>query len=560
MYYDYTPDEKERVEVAALFGINVHPVGYADLGAVIFFSVVLGIGLFANIYIWCNRHYAPLKAKNIPLMTGIYLHSVFFLLGDMTLCGLVHVRGPFFGNCILMLVWFRSMLGNFSLGALLTIRSYKFYRVFCKNKPVYGYMRAVPYILYFVIIGIVGFISTVVPRKMTMVHMDSVEFCIVNQHLVTTYSVMLWGMWAVYMVMMWLLRNVRSSFNEFKEMAISLIALVICTISNQALLYSVPLLPTVLHWRILLVAIDQFTANYIWWLIMLKPMYNCVFHHDTYLAYWKQKMTADGLRAQYGMGVADTELSVNSATFVARGQIATDKTDKTDPSFTESTRLAINQLAALSDSHNGDPDAPGSRWDSTNQGDATVQGENYFFRRSISFTQDYSRRKSEPYISTGQLVSEVGDTSDQKERRSRYRMLTQCVLSYHDGDSRISANTDKNNLSQNSLGVAGLRKESLDRSQGNKPGDCGIPTIVPTNTAPTLHLDLQPEAQSELRTTSSPSGLLPMLGRTDARLSNASNGNHEQSHGWPHHHQQHSDTDLSLLSSGDGYSGARQLL
>ncbi|KAJ2884462.1 hypothetical protein FB639_001955, partial [Coemansia asiatica] len=369
-------------------------------------------------------------------MTGIFLHSVFFLLGDLTLCGLVHVRGPFFGNCILMLVWFRSMLGNFSLGALLTIRSYKFYRVFCKNKPVYGYMRILPYVLYIVLIFFVGLISTLVPRRMTMLYLESIEFCAVNQDLVTTYSVMLWGMWGVYMVMMWLLRNVRSSFNEFKEMAISLGVLVICTISNQALLYSVPLLPTVLHWRILLVAMDQFTANYIWWLIMLKPLYHCIFNHESYLSYWKQKMTNDGLRAQYGMGATDTEISINSATLVGRAQTSHSKNDKSDPSFTESTRIAISQLAALSESHNDNADSLDPRWKGPAKKTMLDESENFHFRRSISFSQDFSRRKSEPYVSAEK-------TNGQSERRSRYRMLTQCVLSYHDGDSRASLGTDK---------------------------------------------------------------------------------------------------------------------
>ncbi|KAJ2635626.1 hypothetical protein GGF40_003488 [Coemansia sp. RSA 1286] len=551
MYYDYTPDEKERVEIAELFGIELDPIGYVDLAAVIFFSVILGIGFLANVYIWFNRDYAPLKAKNIPLMTGIFLHSVFFLLGDFTLCGLVHVRGPFFGNCILMLVWFRSMLGNFSLGALLTIRSYKFYRVFCKNKPVYGYMRIVPYVLYIVLIVFVGLISTLVPRQMTMLHLESIEFCAVNQNLVTTYSVMLWGMWGVYMVMMWLLRNVRSSFNEFKEMAISLAALVICTISNQALLYSVPLLPTILHWRLLLVAIDQFTANYIWWLIMLKPLYHCIFNHDSYLAYWKQKMTNDGLRAQYGMGGADTELSINSATLVGRAQTAHSKNDKSDPSFTESTRLAISRLAALSESHDGNAESLDPRWGGPAKNTRPDESENYHFRRSISFSQDFLRRKSEPFVSTG-------NNNGQNERRSRYRMLTQCVLSYHDGDNRTSSNADRSSGLQNSLGVAGLQSEALDSSQDNNTQHCSESDIV-VAALPRLQTDLGLDLQLEPKKASPPpSTLLSILQRPDARLSNVGNNDQGDVPRWQH--QQHSDTDLSMLSTGDGYSGNRQLL
>ncbi|KAJ1944689.1 hypothetical protein GGF37_002072 [Kickxella alabastrina] len=216
MYYDMTSDEKKCIELAAFSGLSVDPAGYVDFAVVLFYIAILLIGLIANIYIWFNRHYTPLKAKNISLMTRIYLHCIFFFLGDVTLCGLVHVRSSVFGNCILILVWFRSMLGNFSLGALFTIRSYKFYCVFCRNKPMQGYRRTLPYLVYILIISIVGTISTLVPRRMTMVFLDSIEFCSANENLVTTYCTMLWAVWVAYTAMMWLLRNVRSSFNEVK--------------------------------------------------------------------------------------------------------------------------------------------------------------------------------------------------------------------------------------------------------------------------------------------------------------------------------------------------------
>ncbi|KAJ1892344.1 hypothetical protein LPJ66_006399 [Kickxella alabastrina] len=357
MYYDMTSDEKKRIELAAFSGLSVDPLGYVDFAVVLFYITTLLIGLIANIYIWFNRHYAPLKAKNIPLMTGIYFHCIFFFLGDVTLCGLVHVRGPVFGNCILMLVWFRSMLGNFSLGALLTIRSYKFYCVFCRNKPMQGYRRTLPYLVYILIIAIVGIISTLVPRRMTMVFLDSIEFCSVNENLVTTYCTMLWAVWVAYTAMMWLLRNVRSSFNEFKEMAVSLSLLILCTVSNQALLYMVPHLPASLYWRVVLVTIDQLTANYMWWLVMFKPLYNCLFYRNTYLEEWQQKMTDDGF-----------------------------------------------QLVVLTESHHGHIDEPDFVWVSSGQNGMIT--DDCKSRRSVSIMPDYARRKSEPYISAPNIIED----------------------------------------------------------------------------------------------------------------------------------------------------------
>ncbi|KAJ2746033.1 hypothetical protein GGI20_001660 [Coemansia sp. BCRC 34301] len=508
MYYDFTPAEAARVQLAAFFGIKVDPVGYVDLAAVVVYSLVLFVGLCANIYVWCNRHYAPLKAKNIPLMTGIYLHSVFFFLGDLTLCGMVHVRGPFFGNCTLMLIWLRSMMGNFSLGSLLTIRSYKLYRVFCMNKPMHGYNRAMPYVLYIALILVAGTISTIIPKHLTVDYIEGVEFCIDNPNLVTSYCSVLWFMWCIYFMMMWLLRNVRSSFNEFREMAISLGLLVFCTIFNQAVLYCVPRLPTSLSWRLALLSVDQITANYIWWLIMLKPIYKCVFHHDKYLAQWKQKMTADGLRAQYGMGMGETEMSTHSNTLVNSHQdTVSSKAAESNPSYTESTRLAINRLAALSESCQGRIAATAAGWEASESGD-TVSGEDYFYRHSISFAQKFERRKSEPFVSAGATSTPETRGANLHERGSKYRMLTQRVLSHHDAVEMVEE-------------TGGISDSVLV--------DFGLPDTRAQDTI-SLQESTSPECAQQ---------------KPPARSS--------EIHRW-----QRSDTDLSLLSSG--CSGGRRLL
>ncbi|KAJ2350874.1 hypothetical protein GGF43_004196 [Coemansia sp. RSA 2618] len=456
---------------------------------------------------WVHRHYAPLKAKNIPLMTGIYLHSVFFFLGDLTLCGLVHVRGPFFANCTLVLIWFRSMFGNFALGSLLAIRSYKLYRVFCKNKPMHGYRRCIPYLMFLAFILIVGMVSTFVPNGMAVEYIEGIEFCIVNQHLVTTYCTILWCVWTVYMVMVWLLRNIRSSFNEFREMAISLLLLVGCTVFNQVLLYTVPRLPTSLRWRLSLVTVDQVTANYIWWLIMFKPLFNCLFRHDKYLNEWKEKMTFDGLRAQYGVGITDTELSSNSNTLVYT-QAKPDKPIGSDPSYTESTRMAINQLSAYPgvNQHRLSSRA-GAEWHGSEQASTGFPAELEAFRHTSSQMQRFERRRSEPFTSAGGAEDGIY-ASHAHDRRSRQRMLEQRVMSHCD---------------------------SVQPLYGNESSPHSI-----------LEVDRLQDTTAAIPNTYSGRGSLDYhIQRSVAPLS--------EIHRW-----QHSDTDLSLSSSG--YSGGRRLL
>ncbi|PIA15100.1 hypothetical protein COEREDRAFT_9728 [Coemansia reversa NRRL 1564] len=438
MYYDFTPQEEERLQLAAFFGITIDPVGYGDLTVVILFTLVLAIGFAATVYIWINRHYAPLKAKNIPLMTGIYLHSVFFFIGDLSLCGLVHVRGPFFGNCVLMLIWFRSMFGNFALGSLLAIRSYKLYRVFCKNKPMHGHRRLIPYLLFFMLVLIAGMVSSLLPRESTVAYLEGVEFCIGNKNLVTTYCSILWCIWVVYMVMIWLLRNIRSSFNEFREMAISLVLLITCTLFNQIILYRFPRFSASLGWRLALVSVDQITANYIWWLIMFRPIFKCIFKHDSYLAEWKDKLTADGLRSQYGIGGSDGEISMNLSTLVY-SQADTSKSIRAVPSYTESTQLAINQLTAFTESCQPGMSTAKTAWENSNRSHPSPYSGIDLFRTDPVSAQHFIRRNSEPYASASSMENDVLDIALSCEGRTRYNKLGQRALAHCNPDNTVYA-------------------------------------------------------------------------------------------------------------------------
>ncbi|KAJ2078803.1 hypothetical protein H4R24_004227 [Coemansia sp. RSA 988] len=322
------------------------------------------------------------------------------------------------------------MFGNFALGSLLAIRSYKLYRVFCKNKPMHGRRRFIPYLLFFMLVFIVGMVSSLLPREFTVAYLEGVEFCIVNQDLVTTYCAILWCIWAVYMVMIWLLRNIRSSFNEFREMAISLLLLITCTVFNQVILYRFPRLPTSLGWRLALVTVDQITANYIWWLIMFKPIFNCIFRHDSYLVEWKKKLTTDGLRSQYGMSGADGDMSMNSST-LAYSQADTSKSIKVDPSYTESTRFAINQLTTFTGSCQQDMSMAETAWEKSEQNQPSPQTDMDPFSTSDMGAQRFIRRNSEPYTSASSMEDDVVDIALPCEGLTRYNMSGQQRVQPH---------------------------------------------------------------------------------------------------------------------------------
>ncbi|KAJ2609255.1 hypothetical protein H4S08_004124 [Coemansia sp. RSA 1365] len=303
---------------------------------------------------------------------------------------------------------------------------------------MHGHRRLIPYLLFFMLVLIVGMVSSLLPREATVAYFEGVEFCIGNRNLVTTYCSILWCIWAVYMVMIWLLRNIRSSFNEFREMAISLVLLIICTLFNQIILYRFPRFSTSLGWRLALVSVDQITANYIWWLIMFKPIFNCIFKHDSYLAEWKDKLTADGLRSQYGIGGSDGEMSMNLSTLVY-SQADTGKSIRAVPSYTESTQLAINQLEAFTESHQPDLSMTKTAWGNSEQSHPSPHSGMDLINTDSMSAQRYIRRNSEPYASASSTENEVLDISLSCEGRKRHNMLGHRTLVQFNPDSSVCA-------------------------------------------------------------------------------------------------------------------------
>ncbi|KAI7825058.1 hypothetical protein BX661DRAFT_185190 [Kickxella alabastrina] len=93
-----------------------------------------------------------------------------------------------------------------------------------------------------------------------------------------------------------MVRNIKSSFNKAHEMmatcAIILVGLLISKIVN----YINPMYLVNYTLRILITSTNHFAANSLWWLIMGKPIYKCIFDRNRYLHMWMPKLRKDGLQ------------------------------------------------------------------------------------------------------------------------------------------------------------------------------------------------------------------------------------------------------------------------
>ncbi|KAJ1854910.1 hypothetical protein GGH12_003971 [Coemansia sp. RSA 1822] len=74
---------------------------------------------------------------------------------------------------------------------------------------------------------------------------------------------------------------------------------------NTVILYTHPLYPTNMALRITKTLCGHVIANFLWWFIMFRSMYNCAVRQDTYLAEWKDKLVRDGLQKQYQIACTD---------------------------------------------------------------------------------------------------------------------------------------------------------------------------------------------------------------------------------------------------------------
>ncbi|KAI9503851.1 hypothetical protein GGI25_005767 [Coemansia spiralis] len=317
MSFEYTNDEKERVELASFVGIKLDPIGHADLAVVVTLSIVYFIDFLAVGYLLWNRKYPPLKSKYPILMSSCILSLFVWFLGDLVLKSHVHLRGRLLTDCMLFCVWMRVLLGNFMVSALISIRSYALFCIFRRNrayrgKYVYGSVGVVAFVaLAFILV------TYLLPRSKTVQYIELIQMCTMSYTYRALVQGLLWITWIVNAVINFRLRYITSSFNESREMGVACFCVFILLTFNTVILYTHPLYPTSAVLRVTESLMSHVIANFLWWFIMFNSLYNCAFRRSAYLVEWKDKLVRDGLQKQYQISRTDpfstTMMSVESS-------------------------------------------------------------------------------------------------------------------------------------------------------------------------------------------------------------------------------------------------------
>ncbi|KAI8319589.1 hypothetical protein GQ54DRAFT_279181 [Martensiomyces pterosporus] len=300
MSFELTPKEQSRIDAAASLEMKVDPISHVDMSTIIVVSLVYAVQSAGFCFQFWNRHYPPLKAKNIPLMLSLSFGQVMWFLGDIFTGGLVHLDGsPFLRNCKLTLIWFRACLGAYMVTSLFALRCYSLYCVFHKGKP---YKGKVVYTSFGIAIGSLAFfgmVSTLVPGHLTTHYEVIVDMCFTSRGYITVVLIVIWSIWVYTAVMYWKLRNISFCFNERAEIVAYFVLLLVVNILNTVCLLVIRVYPAHSAWRNSLVYINHVCASVGYWAIMWEPTYQCAFHRAEYLQHWIKTLAEGDMEKQY---------------------------------------------------------------------------------------------------------------------------------------------------------------------------------------------------------------------------------------------------------------------
>ncbi|KAJ2756856.1 hypothetical protein GGI19_000511 [Coemansia pectinata] len=307
MSFSVTAEEKARVEIFKTQQMVLEPRQAADLIMVIVITVVYFFQLLAVLFMLWNRKYPPIKAKNPWMMLPVFLAYIFWFVGDLQVNGHAPLKGTALENCKAFGVWLHLLLGVYPVSALIGLRSYSLYQVFCRNRPFVGFQL---YSSVAFIVGTLltfGIVAETLPVSKTVYYLDGFDLCNFSTGFQVAIFVYVWVSWIFVAALNWRIRNIKSSFNESREITIACIMVFSILIFSTVMPYSVTAYLLNVKWRIVATSLSHFSTIATWWLPMAVPMYKCLTDREGYLKHWTQKLRQDGLQRAYHVNTASTD-------------------------------------------------------------------------------------------------------------------------------------------------------------------------------------------------------------------------------------------------------------
>ncbi|KAJ2907862.1 hypothetical protein GGI21_003463 [Coemansia aciculifera] len=271
-----------------------------------------------------NRKYPPLKSKNPILMTCIFISSIFWLAGDLQVNGHAPLKDTPFVHCKFFGVWMHVIMGVSIMSSLIGLRSYGLYRVFCKGRPFRGVALYVSVTITVLFMLAFGIITQALPEDISVYYMDYVDMCFFSPQYRVGLITFVWVNWAAVIAINWRIRNINCSFNETREIFLACGVVFLVLIGMTTLTYVIPEYVLRAKYRVLATSMNHFGAITVWWLLLYKPMYECLFNRQGYLDEWMRKLRQDGQQEAYhydaGSLIGNTTLRGGDFSYVQNKQ------------------------------------------------------------------------------------------------------------------------------------------------------------------------------------------------------------------------------------------------
>ncbi|KAI8319894.1 hypothetical protein GQ54DRAFT_299022 [Martensiomyces pterosporus] len=296
--------DTNRIQAAAAQGFELDPVGFLDTVTVIVGCVLYGATFLLIAYAWCNHKYQPIRAKNMPLATLMYICGVLWFLGDIPSNQHVNLVGTW-ANCKAWNLWVRLLFG-YLFSCCVLIRAYALHRVFVLRLPFRGWSLVMPIAGAVVCLAVYCLAGQLVPSNVSIHFDSSVQLCVYSPAYQACSLALLWVIWAMIALYVYLIRNIQSSFNELHEsLLIFLITLVSLLQTTITPAIHKPLVAKI-GVRMSSTWIDFINGNLTIWIVLVHPVYQSVFNRSAYLARWLATLEKDGLKREYEVtGTAD---------------------------------------------------------------------------------------------------------------------------------------------------------------------------------------------------------------------------------------------------------------
>ncbi|ORX65745.1 hypothetical protein DL89DRAFT_270707 [Linderina pennispora] len=306
--------EADRIKGIADLGKTLEPVGVTDTVTIAVSASLYGVTGLLVLYALIHRNYRPIRAKNMPLTTVMYIACIVWFLGDIATNGLVYNVGVW-SKCKLWVIWFRD-LGGYLYSSIVLLRAHALNRIFIQRKSFTGWAYYMPIVILAAALLIFCLTVQLISDDLTVSYLSKLEICHYVEGFKWGSLALLWLVWFASLFYYIKIRHIQTAFNEFRE-ALVVFFIAFTTLLETSLVHGIfPTYPLNRTLRTITTYVDVVCGNISVWVFLVYPVFKCIFYREKYEHEWLAKLARDGLQREYQI---EMNRSANTSDFAKMG-------------------------------------------------------------------------------------------------------------------------------------------------------------------------------------------------------------------------------------------------